>query len=129
MDHPLVTVEEVNFLQAVAVTEFGGRRGVRDPALLDEAVTRPDTGVGAAPLFATPWQRAAALLEALAVGRPFIDANRRTAVLAASYRLEREGWRLTAAPGELAGMVDGVAEERVTLAEAAAWLEARSTRV
>jgi death-on-curing protein len=126
MDRLLVTVEEVVFLHAVAITEFGGTHGVRDAAEIDAAVARPATALGADPLFATPWQRAAALLEALAVRRPFVDANRRTAALAGAYWLEREGWRLTAGPGELAGLVDGVAEQRVTLADAAGWLQAHS---
>jgi death-on-curing protein len=129
MDHRLVTVEEVAFLHAVAVTEFGGTPGLRDAAELAAAVERPGTAFGAEPLFATAWQRAAALLEALAVRRPFVDGNRRTAALAGAYWLEREGWRLTAPPGELAGLVDGVAEQRVTLAEAAAWLREHSAAV
>jgi death-on-curing protein len=127
MDHPLVTVEEVVFLHAVAVTEFGGTHGIRDGAALAAAVGRPLTAVGAEAVFGTPWQRAAALLEALAVRGPFVDGNRRTAALAAAYWLEREGWRLEAETGELADLVDGIAEERLHLAEASAWLESHSS--
>jgi death on curing protein len=121
-----VTVEEVVFLHAVAITEFGGTHGVRDPEVLSAAVARPVTAYGADALFATPWERAAALLEALAVRRPFVDGNRRTAALAAAYWLEREGWRLDAPSGEVGGLVDAVAEERLVLTEAAAWLQGHS---
>jgi len=129
MDRPLVTVEEVVFLHAVAVTELGGTHGVRDATALADAVARPATAVGAEALFGTPWQRAAALLEAIAVNGPFVDGNRRTAALAAAYWLEREGWRLEAEPGELAGLVDGVADARLRLVEASAWLEGHSSPV
>ncbi|MGH7747755.1 MAG: hypothetical protein ACREQ5_23795, partial [Candidatus Dormibacteria bacterium] len=67
MDHPLVSVEEVVFLHTVAVTEFGGTHGIRDRAVLEAAVARPGTLEGDPPPLATPWKRAAALLEALAV--------------------------------------------------------------
>src|SRR5579883_2836019 len=100
-DQPLVTLEHLLFLHAVAIEEFGGSDGLRDPGRLEAAVARSLSGFGDHALFTTPFERAAALMEALVRGHPFVDGNKRVAVLAMGFWLDREGYELICSNEEL----------------------------
>lgn len=45
--------------------------------------------------YPTPFAKAAALLESLAVNHPFVDGNKRIALVLALYLLEEMGYQLT----------------------------------
>jgi len=115
------------FLHTVVIAEFGGSEGVRDRGLLESALARPLAGFGDVRLYETPFSRAAALLEALIQNHGFVDGNKRTAVMAAAFWLEREGYTLTASQDDLVETALAVAEHRLSLGELTDWLENHST--
>lgn len=126
-DRPLVTLHELVFLHTVAVGEFGGAERVRDRAALESALARPLTGFGGTRLFETPFERAAALMEALLQHHGFVDGNKRVAVLAAGLLLEREGYELAASSAALVETTLALVEHRLSVELPARWLE-RNTR-
>ena len=69
-------VIEVLALHAVIIDEFDGTDGVRDLGALEAAVFRPQTGY-----YEDRIAEAAALLESLIQNHPFLDGNKRTAVV------------------------------------------------
>lgn len=109
----------------MATQEFGGLGGLRDAGALRAAVARPRTGFGDRELFATPFARAAALMDAIVQNHPFVDGNKRTGLLAAAFALEREGFELTADQAELVEVTVGLATHAVSLEELTRWLEDR----
>lgn len=123
---PLLTLEELVWLHTVAIEEFGGSPGVRDKGLLESALARPLAGFEGHSMFTTPFQRAGALAESLVQNHGFVDGNKRTAMYAMAAWLEREGFRLEAARGELRDLALGLAEHRIGAADAALWLEHRA---
>lgn len=125
-DAGLVTVEQALFLHTVAVVEFGGAPELRDRGLLESALARPAAGLGEVRLFRTPHARAAALLEAIVRNHPFIDGNKRTAVMVAAFSLEREGFVLTATNDALADMALALVNREIDGDRVAEWLESHS---
>ncbi len=106
------------------LAEHGGGAGVRDEALLDSALARPQQ------LFAygDPPPDLAALAASLAYGiarnHPFVDGNKRTAAVACETFIRLNSGALQADDLELYPVYIALAEGSLTEDELAAWLRA-----
>ena len=106
------------------LAEHGGGSGVRDEALLDSALARPQQ------LFAygDPPPDLAALAASLAYGiarnHPFVDGNKRTAAVACETFIRLNSGALQADDLELYPVYLALAEGSLTEDELAAWLRA-----
>ncbi len=123
---PKLTLEELVWLHAVAIEEFGGSPGIRDRGVLESAIGRPLATFGGKNLFATPFKRAAAVAESIVLNHGFVDGNKRTAMYAMAAWLEREGYAIEAKRGELRDLALTIAAHGFTIDQIAAWLEERS---
>lgn len=121
-----LTVEQVLFLHARLLEETGGSHGVRDIALLDFAVARPQATFGGQDLYPDLFSKAAALMQSLIRNHPFVDGNKRTGIAAAALFLRQNGRRLTATNPELEAFTLYVAESGPNISEIAEWLESHS---
>jgi death on curing protein len=83
-----LTLDEVLAIHT-AVLAMGGTEGLRDAGLLESALFRPRTGY-----YATLDEMATALLESLFGNHPFVDGNKRTALIATDVFLRMNGWYL-----------------------------------
>lgn len=126
---PLIGLEGLVWMHAVAVEEFGGSSGIRDRGLLESALARPLASFGGRNLYDTPFTRAAALAESLVLNHGFVDGNKRTAMYAMAAWLEREGYVIEAARGELRDLALAIASHELSMEQIAAWLEQRSKQV
>ena len=119
-----VTTAIVTAIHDEAIYEFGGLAGVRDTGLLESALDRPRAYQPRTTLF----ELAASLCVGVTKNPPFIDGNRRTALLATRAFLFLNGYALE--PGEEDEVVTmvAVADNSLTEAELAAWLRRYSTR-
>lgn len=124
-----LTIEQVLFLHSRLIEETGGSHGIRDLALLQSAVARPQATFGGNDLYPDIFAKAAALLESLIRNHPFIDGNKRTGVTAAGLFLRRNGHALIATNEELESFTLRVAESWAELPEIVEWLNARSQSV
>ena len=84
--HEFPTIEEVVAIHEIAVREFGGSQGLRDPGALESALLRPQLGY-----YNDLLEEAAALMESLAMNHPFVDGNKRTAFFATDAFLRMNG--------------------------------------
>lgn len=71
------------------VRRWGGIAGIRDQFLLESAVARPQTGY-----YQDVIEEAAALCESLLQNHPFLDGNKRSAIVATAVFLRWNGYRL-----------------------------------
>lgn len=107
------------------LSEHGGGEGVRDEALLESALARPQQ------LFAygNPRPDLAALAASLAYGlarnHPFVDGNKRTAAVACELFLALNGATLQADNAELYPVYLSLAEGSLPEKELADWLRPR----
>lgn len=111
------------------VEEFGGSSGIRDRGLLESALALPLAWFGGRNLYDTPFKRAAAMAESLVLNHGFVDGNKRTAMYAMAAWLEREGYVIEAARGELRDLALAIASHELSMEQIAAWLEQRSKQV
>jgi death on curing protein len=84
-------VEAVLAIHAEVLSAHGGRRGLRDRALLESAVAAPQATQGGEPLLRDVIEVAAAYLFYLCRNHPFIDGNKRTALAACLVFLQANG--------------------------------------
>jgi death-on-curing protein len=104
----------------------GGAPGVRDLNALKAALDRPFSGFGDVQLFPTVFLKAAALGHGIATAHPFVDGNKRTALLATAALLELHGWALCASAGEQESTLVSLALKQLSLEDFARWLEEHS---
>ncbi len=107
------------------LAEHGGGSGVRDEALLDSALARPQQ----LHAYGEPSPDLADLAASLAFGiarnHPFVDGNKRTAAVACEVFVMLNGGFLEAEDHELYPQYLGLAEGSVGEAEFAGWLRPR----
>lgn len=119
----------VTFVRALherLIAEHGGHSGVRDDGLLESALARPRhlLAYGEPDLF----DLAAAYAHGLARNHPFIDGNKRIALMTAYVFLHRNGYRLAAPEGEAVIMMVDLAAGRADEKELAEWLRRNAKR-
>ena len=90
----MITAVEVVAIHDRVVEATGGSLGVADPDGILAAVARPFQTFGGEDLYPTVWDETAAMLESLCNRHPFIDGNKRTALVAAVFMLHRQGFEL-----------------------------------
>ena len=117
IDPLFLTLDEVLGIHADQIRRYGGRPGLRDLGLLQSALAMPETTFGGEFLHGTVFEMAAAYLFHLARNHPFVDGNKRTALMSALVFLGLNGQRLDAESGVLYELVDGVAAGSVDKAE------------
>ncbi len=119
--------EAVMAIHRRQTAEHGGDPGIRDRALLDSALARPRNR----PAYRTSGADLAALAAAYAFGiarnHPFVDGNKRTALVACRTFLRVNGVDLAAPPDGKYLTFVRLAEGRLSEAKLAAWIRARLT--
>jgi death-on-curing protein len=117
---------EILLLHARLVQVTGGAEGVRDLALLESAIARPQATFDGVDLYPDLWARAGALMQSLIQNHPFVDGNKRTGLVATGILLERNGYRLTAGNEQVFEFTMSVARGDATHEEIAHWLKENS---
>lgn len=119
-----LTLEQVLAIHFDQVERYGGSHGVRDLALLESAVQRPQASFMGEDLYDTVFAKAAALFHSLALNHPFIDGNKRSSVVATAYFLHVNGWELETDQKELLNAALAVATKAWDIEQITKWLEA-----
>jgi death-on-curing protein len=84
-------VDAVKAIHAAVLAAHGGRKGIRQTALLESAVAAPQASFEGRRLLATRMEIAAAYLYYLCRNHPFVDGNKRTALASCLIFLEANG--------------------------------------
>jgi death-on-curing protein len=89
-----LSVAEVLAIHRNQVERYGGEKGVRDLSLLTSAVAIPESTFGGEYLHKDVFGMAAAYAYHICMNHPFIDGNKRTALVAALVFLDFNGIRI-----------------------------------
>lgn len=127
-DPAFLTLDEILAIHADQIRRYGGRPGIRDQALLQSALGTPETTFEGEYLHTDVFEMAAAYLFHIARNHPFIDGNKRTALMAALVFLGLNDFELAVNPDALFELVSGVAAGEVAKAQAAVFLQQHSRR-
>lgn len=87
---------ELLLIHEKVIAETGGNKGVLNFGNLKAAVSRPFAAFGNQELFPSLTARIAAQIHAISSYHPFVDGNKRTALVAADVCLRLNGYRLAA---------------------------------
>jgi death-on-curing protein len=107
------------------IAEHGGSAGLRDEALLESALARPQQLHAHGDRAPDLADLAAALAYGLARNHPFVDGNKRTAHVAYRTFLELNGADLVATDEEKYVSILALAEGKLSERDFAAWLRGR----
>lgn len=124
-DPKWMTRQQVEFIHEAVIEMAGGAQGLRDAALLESALARPQNqyAYGETDTF----QLAASYAEAISRNHAFVDGNKRTAFYVAVDFLEQNGFQLQPAKGvEHAEMMEQLGQGKITRDQAAAHLREHS---
>jgi death-on-curing protein len=115
-----LTVIAIHTMHEELIAEHGGSSGVRDQGLLESALARPQNLLAyGKPTLA---ELGASYAFGIARNHPFVDGNKRTALMAAYVFLGLNGQRLVAPEAEAVVMMQELASGACGEAEFAAWL-------
>ena len=106
------------------LAEHGGSGGVRDEGLLDSALARPQQLFAYGDPPPDLADLAASLAYGLARNHPFVDGNKRTAIVCCEVFIELNGASLEVGDAELFPLVLELAEGHLGVEQFAAWLRA-----
>ena len=116
-----VLPELVLAIHQTLLAEHGGLPGVRDQALLDSALARPQQRA-AYDDETSIFDLAASYSFGLAQNHPFADGNKRIALTVAAVFLELNGFSLDAPEPEAVLMYQQLAAGKITKPELANWM-------
>lgn len=118
-------LDEVLALHAEQIARYGGLAGVRDMHLLASAIGTPHATFDGELLHPSIVEQAAAYLFHLCKNHPFVDGNKRIALMATLAFLGLNGHGLEADEDELVEFVLRVAAGEITKLEVVGFLERR----
>lgn len=121
-----ISKQALLLLHAESLAEHGGGQGMRDEGLLDSELARPvNLAAYGEPDFAA---LAASYGVGVAKNHPFVDGNKRAALLATGLFLYINGYRLTASQADTTLTMLSVAAGDLTEDAFAAWLRQHAKR-
>ncbi len=116
-----LSADELVAIHAELIAEFGGAPGLRDRGLVESAAARPKhlASYGEPTVF----ELAAGYAVGLARNHPFVDGNKRIALVAAFTFLELNGWEVSAEEPAAVLVFFDLAAGEIDERELALWLE------
>lgn len=115
--------EDILYLHYMVIEDFGGKHGVRDKARLLSLAESPYLHVFGKELYISVFDKAAVYMKSIISDHPFVDGNKRTAVIVAAVFLSRNGEVINTKPIDLADFAVRVATEKLSIEAIATWLK------
>ena len=123
MSEPVfLTLDEVLAIHSDQIRQYGGASGIRDLSLLQSAIAMPETSFDGEYLHGNAFEMAAAYLYHISRDHPFLDGNKRTALMCALVFLGLHEQQLDAKQGSIYELVDGVAAGNIDKSTVAVFL-------
>ena len=106
----------------MVLAEHGGPAGIIDLKMLESALARPQNKNAYEPK-SSVYDLAAAYSFGIAMDHPFVDGNKRTALMAGLVFLEINGCEFAAPEAETASVFKALAAGKITEAELSRWFQ------
>lgn len=121
----IINLEQLLQIHALLIDETGGSAGLRDLGRLESAIATQTQNVFGQELYEGEIQKAAALIRSLVADHPFVDGNKRTAMLAGLTFLKINRASTTIPKGELEDFAVKVAVDRLDVNTISSWLKSK----
>ena len=118
LEPEFLDLDDVLELHHLSLAHYGGGDGVRDMGLFESALAQPRAAFGGQYAHEGLYAMAAAYLYHIASNHPFVDGNKRTALLAALVFLDINGISVEHDSEQLYELTMGVADGSIDKAHA-----------
>jgi len=125
----MITLQDVLRFHELSIQKFGGAQGIRDEGYLQSAIERPFSTFAGEGLYPTPYEKAAAILESILKNHPFVDGNKRTALIACDAMLRLHKLIFTLSQAEAYDFVINVATSQINFEGAVEFLKSKSVQL
>lgn len=119
----LLNLEQLLQLHALVIQETGGDDGLRDLGRIEAALATQTQNIFGEELYVGPTEKAAALIRGIIADHPFVDGNKRTAMLAGLTFLKLQGVTSHISKGQLENFAVQIAVEQLDVKAVSKWLE------
>lgn len=123
-----LTIEALLAAQDAQIAEHGGGTGIRDRGLLDSPIARPQNLAAYGDPIPDAVDLAVAYATGIAHNHPFVDGNKRTALIALELFLNLNGYDLTASDADCVVHTLGIASRDESDEEFGAWVRANAVK-
>jgi death-on-curing protein len=120
----VLSLEQLLEIHTLVAEATGGSTGLRDLGRLEAAIAAQTQNVFGEDLYPNIVDKAAAVIRGIIADHPFVDGNKRTAMLAGLTLLEINGIHFTAKPGEIEDFAVKVAVDKLDVPAIMSWLHA-----
>jgi len=121
-----LTIEHLLEIHTIVIESTGGATELRDLGRLESAIATQTQSVFGEELYPTLHEKAAAIIRGIVADHPFIDGNKRTAMLSGLTFLRLNDVLFVAKPGELEDFAVKTATDHLDVPIIAAWLKSHS---
>jgi death-on-curing protein len=118
----LLTLEQLLQIHALVINSTGGSMGLRDMGRLESAIATQSQNVFGEELYPSVIEKTAAIIRSIIADHPFVDGNKRTAILAGLTLLRTNGIRFVAQAGEIEDFAVKIATAKLDTPAIALWL-------
>lgn len=122
------TYGRILLVHSMVIDETGGLHGVRDQHLLLTLEDLPQQKAFGKELYAGIFIKAAVYARSIIQNHPFLDGNKRTAMLVAGTFLEDNGYTVIAEEGEIEKLAVDIATKKYDLEAIAEWFKKHSKK-
>lgn len=120
--------QEILLIHSMVLDASGGLHGLRDRGRIESVSRAPRQMVAREKLYPTIWGQAAVYIHNIIFDHPFVDGNKRTAMMAGLLFLELNGEYIRVPRGEVKRFALRIIRRRLSIDEIAAWLESHQGR-
>lgn len=120
-----LTLAQLLELHVIVTQETGGSAGLRDLGRLEAAIATQSQAVFGEELYPEIFDKAAAIIKGIIADHPFVDGNKRTALLAGLTLFAINDVTFTAQAGEIEDFAVEVATKHLDIPQIAQWLQVR----
>jgi death-on-curing protein len=118
----ILSLEQLLEIHSLVAETTGGSTGLRDLGRLEAAIAAQTQNVFGEELYPSIVDKTAALIRGIVADHPFVDGNKRTAMLAGLTLLKINGIRFTAKSGEVEDFAVKIAADKLDVPAIVLWL-------
>ena len=107
---------------------YGGEAGIRDRNLLASALAQPKMTAGGKYLHNSIFDKAAAYGFHVCMNHPFIDGNKRVALVLMDIFLRKNGWEIESPEEEIYTMMISLASGKINKSQLSLWLKEHTSK-
>lgn len=123
------TYEEILLLHSMIIDETGGLHGIRDRNQILTLADLPRQKVFGKELYKGLFVKTAVYARNIITGHPFLDGNKRTAMVVAGTFLEDNGYILIADEGEIEKFALDIVRKKYDVERISVWFQRHSKKI